>query len=186
MPCVVNLIREKKKKQAEKFVLTLTICHHFLNDSFRVIVARNVRKTKQEFFILLSIFLIVSSSNTPQLICSGMIVCEVGIDLFPNIICIYKFLMIWTTNYSVYIIINRDLTNFLPQLIFVTVLGNQEDPLMSASKVFLLLNSNNLTSCCSNLLGAVQKQTGFMKTKFVSSRSSLLYYWSSGLQTSSW
>lgn len=182
MPFVVNLIREKK--QAEKFVLTLTICHHFLHDSFRVIVARNVRKTKQEFFILLSIFLIVSSSNTPQLICSGMIVCEVGIDLFPNIICIYKFLMIWTTNYSVYI--NRDLTNFLPQLIFVTVLSKQEDPLMSASKVFLLLNSNNLTSCCSNLLGAVQKQTGFMKTKFVSSRSSLLYFWSSGLQTSSW
>ena len=180
------ILSAKKKKQAEKFVLTLTICHHFLNDSFRVIVTRNVRKTKQEFFILLSIFLIVSSSNTPQLICSGMIVCEVGIDLFPNIICIYKFLIIWTTNYSAYIIINRDLTNFLPKLIFVTVLGKQEYPLMSASKVFLLLNSNNLTSCCSNLLGAVQKQTGFMKTKFVSSRSSLLYYWSSGLQTSSW
>lgn len=92
--------------------------------------------------------------------------------------------MIWTTNYSVYI--NRDLTNFLRQLIFVTVLSKQEDPLMSASKVFLLLNSNNLTSCCLNLLGAAQKQTGFMKAKFVSSRSSLLYHWRSGLQTSSW
>lgn len=84
--------------------------------------------------------------------------------------------MIWTTNYSVYV--NRDLTNFLPQLIFVTVLRKQEYPLMSTSKVFLPLNSSNLTSCCLNLLDAAQKQTGFMKTKFVSSRS--------GLQTSSW
>lgn len=59
LQCHALLILSAKKNRPKN--LTLTICHHFLNDSFRVIVARNVRKTKQEFFILLSIFLIVSS-----------------------------------------------------------------------------------------------------------------------------